>query len=94
MRMILFWVLCGVDAKTEEFSIGQKWLGSSTSAVVSHCLEPWGESGLRVNAVMDLKSSSWWLSAPCIPLSLLSLAGRTQSTLKTATGITPTFRVS
>lgn len=58
MGMILFWVLCGVDAKTEKFSMGQKWLGSSTSTVVSHWLAAWGESGLRVNAVVDLKGGS------------------------------------
>lgn len=48
MGIVLLWVLCDVDAKTAECSVGQKWPGSSTPAVASHWLAACGESRLRV----------------------------------------------
>lgn len=75
----------------EECSMGQKWPGSRIPIVITHWLAAWGDSGFRVNAVMDPIGGSWRLSAPCMPHSLMTLAGRSeQCILKTAIGITPT----
>lgn len=79
MGIVLLWVLCDVDAKTEECSMGQKWPGSSTPAVASHSERV--ASGCMY-AVVDTKGGSWRLSAPCIPHSLLSLEGKSQQSHK------------
>lgn len=87
MGIVLLWVLCDVDAKTEECSMGQKWPGSSTPAVASHWLAACGESGLRVYVCCS-GYQRWQLLAfltACCPLK-----GNLSRATKTATEITPT----
>lgn len=89
MGMVLLWVLCDVDAKTEESSMGQKWPGSSTPAAASQSLA----GNLETSGCMV-----WWFPEVAArgfsslqSLQLLSPERKSQqSTPKTATEITLT----